>query len=253
MMRRTKFRSAAWLAILVTAAPLSAATVIALAGGEVRAGEVNFLPANPSKEDWLKALDSTRPTAPRVTIPPSRHSRSGRVINDMRNLQIGNPERVAMPAAPGHRVEREAEPAPSVAPAPPEPTPQPAEPGASAGSPSTGSGSAGPAVAVRITFGFDGSEIRSEWYGTLDTLAQAMLERAAEAPILRIEGHTDASGTAEYNYRLSVRRAAAVKRYLVNRGVSGATLVAVGKGESELLPNLAPNAADNRRVQFALQ
>ena len=63
-------------------------------------------------------------------------------------------------------------------------------------------------------------------------------------------GHTDAKGSAGYNKALSDRRAAAVRRYLVEHGVATTRLRAVGKGESQLLNAEDPEGAENRRVEI---
>jgi hypothetical protein len=86
------------------------------------------------------------------------------------------------------------------------------------------------------------------------TLAQvaAVLEQHADWT-LTIEGHTDSTGGAKYNQELSARRAAAVKRRLVEKyGVAPARLGTTGVG---LARPLAPNAtlegrARNRRVEL---
>jgi outer membrane protein OmpA-like peptidoglycan-associated protein len=65
----------------------------------------------------------------------------------------------------------------------------------------------------------------------------------------RIEGHTDAVGSAGYNMDLSERRALAVGRYLVTLGVDPSRLVPVGKGMNDPLVK-DPCDAKNRRVQF---
>lgn len=67
-----------------------------------------------------------------------------------------------------------------------------------------------------------------------------------------VEGHTDAVGSDEYNRELSAKRAEAVKRYLVEKGIDGSLVTAVGKGETE---PVADNGTDegrqaNRRVKI---
>jgi outer membrane protein OmpA-like peptidoglycan-associated protein len=66
---------------------------------------------------------------------------------------------------------------------------------------------------------------------------------------IRVEGHTDASGSAEYNQALSERRALTVKNALVQRGVDGARLNTVGYGKTRPVSN---NDADNRRVVLVI-
>lgn len=64
-------------------------------------------------------------------------------------------------------------------------------------------------------------------------------------------GHTDAAGSADYNKRLSQRRADATKQYLVSGcGITTAQLEAVGMGEQRLLANVDANAAGQRRVEI---
>jgi outer membrane protein OmpA-like peptidoglycan-associated protein len=63
-----------------------------------------------------------------------------------------------------------------------------------------------------------------------------------------IEGHTDASGSREYNLALSQRRAEAVKQFLVSQGVSPDRLTTVGYGFDRLANAADPRSAENRRV-----
>lgn len=73
-----------------------------------------------------------------------------------------------------------------------------------------------------------------------------------------VECHTDAAGTNEFNQELSERRAAAVVRYLVNKGIPASQLIPVGKGETELkYPECNPASncptwknIENRRILF---
>jgi outer membrane protein OmpA-like peptidoglycan-associated protein len=66
-----------------------------------------------------------------------------------------------------------------------------------------------------------------------------------------IEGHTDARGSDAYNDQLSLKRAYAVKRYLVAmHSIDPGRLRALGMGEYAPLPGRDPMAPENRRVQF---
>jgi outer membrane protein OmpA-like peptidoglycan-associated protein len=65
-----------------------------------------------------------------------------------------------------------------------------------------------------------------------------------------IEGHTDAKGRPQYNDALSLRRAAAVRDYLVQvKGVSAQVLMVEGKGSRKPI-DPDPYNPRNRRVQF---
>jgi outer membrane protein OmpA-like peptidoglycan-associated protein len=69
---------------------------------------------------------------------------------------------------------------------------------------------------------------------------------------IRVEGHTDSTGTKAANQALSLKRAQAVVDYLVNRGVKRARLEAVGKGDSDPLASndTAAGRKRNRRIQL---
>ena len=71
-----------------------------------------------------------------------------------------------------------------------------------------------------------------------------------------IVGHTDSDGSDSYNQDLSERRAASVKKALVDDfGVSAARLTTKGKGETEPVTSndTAMNKAKNRRTEFIIQ
>jgi OOP family OmpA-OmpF porin len=92
-----------------------------------------------------------------------------------------------------------------------------------------------------INFDFNKYNIKREFAPVLDEAAQILKDN----PRVRvtIEGHTDSIGSEAYNQRLSERRATAVKRYLVSRGVEADRLETVGYGESR---PIAPNTQDGR-------
>jgi len=105
----------------------------------------------------------------------------------------------------------------------------------------------------KIYFNVDSAKLQRRSYAVLESLAQAM-NAHPEVPVIRVEGHTDRTGPADYNMRLSQRRAESVVRYLVDPGgVAKGRLVAQGFGESRpLVPdaNTKMALARNRRVEF---
>ncbi len=106
-------------------------------------------------------------------------------------------------------------------------------------------------VVVRaVDFEYNSVQLTSPAQRTLEQVAGAL---AAQPELtIEIQGYTDATGPAEYNRRLSQRRAEAVKSYLIGKGVNGSTLTARGYGkESPAASNsTAEGRAQNRRVAF---
>jgi outer membrane protein OmpA-like peptidoglycan-associated protein len=104
-----------------------------------------------------------------------------------------------------------------------------------------------------IFFDFDKSD--------LTPAAQAILTQAADAikkqgsTQIALTGYTDTVGSAEYNLKLSMRRAEAAKKFLVNLGVPASEISTVGKGKTDLLVPTKDGVreAQNRRVQIVLQ
>lgn len=105
-------------------------------------------------------------------------------------------------------------------------------------------------VMLRIDFGLDSAELTGQAMRDLDTVATALNGSQLAGERLTLEGHTDATGTADYNLRLSQRRAEAVVEYLMQRGVAGRRLRPAGFGEDRLLPAYAPTDARQRRVEI---
>ncbi len=104
-------------------------------------------------------------------------------------------------------------------------------------------------VAMALRFGIDAIQIHPNHLARLDALAEG-IKRLPEGAIVTIAGHTDAFGSAAYNFDLSLQRALAVRAYLVRvHGIPAARLVATGKGKSEPLNRANPYAPENRRVQ----
>jgi outer membrane protein OmpA-like peptidoglycan-associated protein len=102
-------------------------------------------------------------------------------------------------------------------------------------------------VAFHVNFAFDSAMLPDQARPMIDMIAQLMKE-SPEIKI-RVEGHTDAVGSAEYNNALSGRRALSVGEYLVQQGIEPSRLILIGKGMSEPCMQNRFDPA-NRRVQF---
>ncbi len=101
-----------------------------------------------------------------------------------------------------------------------------------------------------VHFEHGSSEISEDSHELLDQVALTV--KAHPSLRVRVEGHTDDTGPADVNQRLSQERANNVKRYLINRGVSARRLDAKGYGEEKLLVRGTSDDArsSNRRVEF---
>jgi outer membrane protein OmpA-like peptidoglycan-associated protein len=107
-------------------------------------------------------------------------------------------------------------------------------------------------VTVRneVLFDFDSAGLRSASRDSLQEMA-SVFERYPDTTIM-VEGHTDSTGSAAYNNRLSQRRASTVESYLQNVGVRSSRIESIGYGESQ--PRATNGTASgrqmNRRVEI---
>lgn len=100
-----------------------------------------------------------------------------------------------------------------------------------------------------ITFDINSATMRPGEFEKLEALCNAV--KQANIQDLVVIGHTDASGSAGHNLRLSKRRAEEVRNQLISRcGIPASTISAYGFGEQYLLPSVPATAAANRRVEF---
>ena len=108
-------------------------------------------------------------------------------------------------------------------------------------------------LAIHVNFDFDKATVRDADAAELKKALEFVKKYAGYK--ISIEGHTDSIGTDQYNQRLSERRAAAVREYLLKHGVAnGARIRSVGYGESK---PIADNSTEegrfqNRRVEILI-
>ncbi len=96
-------------------------------------------------------------------------------------------------------------------------------------------------------FNFNSFTLKAGAYPELDRVAR-ILNQYPQTRI-RVEGHTDSRGTAEYNMKLSQRRAEAVANALIQRGVDPVRITTIGFGESQ---PVSSDASANRRVEIKI-
>lgn len=101
-------------------------------------------------------------------------------------------------------------------------------------------------------FGYNSDNLNPNYFPLIDQLAAAIVE--AETWRVEVSGHTDDSGPAEGNQRLSDRRAAAAAQRLIAQGVSTGQLTSIGRGEDQPIADNGSEAGRlaNRRVEFAI-
>ena len=114
---------------------------------------------------------------------------------------------------------------PTAPPAPPPPAPPPPPP------PPPPSVRQAIVIQADALFDFDKSVVRKDGMKNID---EALAKLAGvDVEMVIATGHTDSVGTDAYNVKLSDRRAAAVKAYLVSKGIAASKITTLGKGESQ--------------------
>ena len=109
-----------------------------------------------------------------------------------------------------------------------------------------------PLPVFRGLFKTNSAELNDDAFGKLDLIVAYMKKYPAKRII--VEGHTDSRGSAAYNKRLSLKRAEAVKRYLVSQGIEADRIEVIGYGEEKpVADNSTPEGRQlNRRVEIKL-
>jgi outer membrane protein OmpA-like peptidoglycan-associated protein len=105
-------------------------------------------------------------------------------------------------------------------------------------------------VNLNIPFDHNSSALLPQATAQLTQLELALTSASLGKDRFIVAGHTDAKGSAGYNKQLSLRRAEAVKRFLVSKGLDAHRLDTVGYGSERLLAPDRPEDPSNRRVEI---
>ncbi len=131
---------------------------------------------------------------------------------------------------------------------PPEPTPAPAPVVETTTPPAPVAVSEKVTFAAETLFDFDKSAVKSDGKAAIDGLLTKL--QGMNTEVMITVGHTDSVGSDAYNQKLSIRRAEAVKAYLISKGIETARVYTEGKGETQPVADnkTAEGRAKNRRV-----
>ena len=101
-------------------------------------------------------------------------------------------------------------------------------------------------LAADTLFDFDKATLKAEGRAKLDELA--VKSKQLKLEVILAVGHTDRIGSDAYNQKLSERRAAAVKTYLVSKGVEANRVYTEGKGKKQPVTGTTCNTVKNRKA-----
>jgi len=103
-----------------------------------------------------------------------------------------------------------------------------------------------------ITFKTDSADLNASFFDVLNSVGKVVNEFGQT--VIEVAGHTDSTGSDEYNQALSQRRADAVSAYLETRSVRADRVITIGAGESHpVASNDTPEGRQlNRRVELTL-
>lgn len=104
-----------------------------------------------------------------------------------------------------------------------------------------------------ITFATDSASIKPGFYGPLDQVSATLNQYTST--YIDVVGHTDSTGAAEYNQRLSEARARSVADYISSRGVypPRINIGGVGEADPKASNGTAAGRQENRRVELTIR
>ncbi len=103
-----------------------------------------------------------------------------------------------------------------------------------------------------ITFATDSSRLNPNFHEVLNSVVLVL--KKFDKTLIEVAGHTDSTGSASYNKKLSWQRAQSVANYLVDHGVDSQRIITVGHGEERPIASnkTAAGRQQNRRVELTL-
>jgi outer membrane protein OmpA-like peptidoglycan-associated protein len=103
-----------------------------------------------------------------------------------------------------------------------------------------------------ITFALNSADLNSQFYNALNGVTMVLKEY--NKTVIEVAGHTDSSGSDQYNMQLSERRAQSVANYLSSQGVQSSRLITVGAGETRPVASndTEQGRSANRRVEMTI-
>jgi outer membrane protein OmpA-like peptidoglycan-associated protein len=103
-----------------------------------------------------------------------------------------------------------------------------------------------------ITFALNSADLNSQFYNALGGVAMVLKEY--NKTVIEVAGHTDSSGSDQYNMQLSERRAQSVANYLAGQGIQSSRLITVGAGETRPVASndTEQGRSANRRVEMTI-
>jgi outer membrane protein OmpA-like peptidoglycan-associated protein len=103
-----------------------------------------------------------------------------------------------------------------------------------------------------VTFATDSADLNADFFDVLNSVSIVLKE--FDQTIIEVAGHTDNTGSDQYNKALSDRRASSVARYFESRNIVSQRLLTIGMGESRpVADNGTPEGRQaNRRVEITM-
>jgi outer membrane protein OmpA-like peptidoglycan-associated protein len=103
-----------------------------------------------------------------------------------------------------------------------------------------------------VTFATNSSDLSPAFFDVLTSVSKVLKEY--DQTVVEVAGHTDSTGTDEYNQALSERRASSVAQFLQTQGVISQRLITVGVGETRPVADngTADGRQANRRVEITM-
>lgn len=109
--------------------------------------------------------------------------------------------------------------------------------------------------AKQIYFNFDKATLKTESFIVLDKVVELIKPHSDQDFKIIVKGHTDSKGNDAYNQKLSERRAASVRDYLVKKGIDASKIRSIGYGETQPIAtnDTAEGRAQNRRTEIVVE